>query len=497
MAVDPITGYVFTGITCSGGACPNNATDNEFGVAVGKPACSVKSVTCPEPQPASGGAGPGEFGSESYQTVSTKDPSGNPWPEQGSLFPIVTMGSDRTLYEAWIEGHGSVSSGTPPADSWHVYYAYSTDLPDHKRWSKPVQIDKNIATNVMAWIAAGDSGKLAVIWLGSGVREYPSDQSNPGRTWHPYMAVSTNANTSTPSFQQAQVGSGPNHLGDICLMGTLCGATSPPGNRNMADFISIAIGPDGAAQGTWASDANQISTLPTSLVPGVPVTMTARQVAGPKLIGTGSVTTSLFSTSPTSGVTDATGDALYPVWPRSGPGAGTIVSQLDLTGAQMSWNGAFLQVQMPVASLASLASPDTTCQTHVWWLTTWRMNGKIYFAKAESDGGGPMTFTAGVPASYDRPGLTYYTIPTLVDYRGGTTVSGTVSGNTISIAVPPSLVGSPSSGTLLEAVTAYTALDNGLPPILTEGTGTPCTASETDNVPTVVDATPAFNFELS
>ena len=75
------------------------------------------------------------------------------------------------------------------------------------------------------------------------------------------------------------------HIGDICLQGTLCAANFPPGNRNMADFISLDIGTDGALIATYSADANRIAPKITDLVPGVPVTMTAHQAGGPRLIG--------------------------------------------------------------------------------------------------------------------------------------------------------------------------------------------------------------------
>lgn len=498
MEVDPVTGYVFTALSCGGGSCPNGSAGTEFGVAVGKPICSA-GADCPEPQTANGGyGGAGQFASLGYQTASNSL-QGKPWPEQGSLFPVIAMGRDRTLYEAWIEGDGNQSSGTPPATSWHLYYTYSKDLPDHKVWAPAQRIDLNSGTDggtsVMGWIAAGDAGRLAAVWLNTSLHEYPSDTTNPDRPWHPYMAVSTNADTASASWQQAQVGLGPNHLGDICLLGTACGLNVPPGNRNMADFISIDIGADGAAQATWADDANRLATLPTTAVPGVPVTETARQVSGPKLIGSGNVSDSRFSTTPTTaGVTDAAGDALYPVYPRSGSGAGTDQPQLDLTGSRIAWDGTNVIVHIPVADLANLGSPDTSCQTNVWWLTTWQAGGKIYFAKAESNGGGTPTFTAGTPGSFDRPGLGSATFPTLVDYSGGTSVTGTKSGNEWVITVPPSLVGGPAKGSVLEKVTAYSVLDDGLPLTIAPGTGAPCEPQ--DNIPTITDATPAYDAVL-
>lgn len=497
MVVDPVTGYVFNALSCSNG-CPDSSTGVEFGVAVGKPTCSA-GANCPEPQGTNGGyGGVGQFASLGYQTASNSY-QGKPWAAPGSLFPVIAMGSDRTLYEAWIDGNGNNSTGTPPASSWHLYYTYSKDLPDHKIWSPAQRIDLNSGTaggtSVMGWIAAGDAGKLAAVWLNTPVRSYPSDTANHDRPWHPYMAVSTNANTSSAHWQQAQVGIGPNHLGDICLLGTICGAQAPPGNRNMADFISVDIGADGAAQATWADDANRLGTLPTTFVPGVPVTETARQVSGPRLRGAGTVSDARFSTTPTTGgIKDATGDALYPVYPRTGTGAGANVPQLDLIGSRIEWSAGNVVVHVPVADLSNLTSPDTRCQTNVWWLTTWQVGGKIYFARAESNGGGAPTFAAGSPASFDRPGIGAATFPTLVDYSGGTTVTGARNGNEWVITVPAAVVGSPGRGSVLEKVTSYSVLDDGLPPTIGPGTGAPCEPQ--DNVPTITDATPAYDAVL-
>src|SRR6266851_9460741 len=130
--------------------------------------------------------------------------------------------------------------------------------------------------------------------MGSNLREYPS-QVDTNKQWHPYMAVSTDADTPNPTFQQTQVGDGPNHLSDVCLQGTVgCAIVCVPdvtnpcphgGNRNMADFISADIGSDGALQMTWANDSNLLHTNPDTTVPGLPLTEYAKQVAGPRLIG--------------------------------------------------------------------------------------------------------------------------------------------------------------------------------------------------------------------
>jgi hypothetical protein len=179
---------------------------------------------------------------------------------------------------------------------------------------------------------------------------------------------------------------------------------------------------------------------------------------------------------------DATGDGRYPI-PN-----GTNLSQLDLRSVRLVPTGTSLDVHVNVSDLGSLTSPSAL-QRNVWWLVTWSdAAGRIWFTRAESDNGGAMSFHAGEPASYDRPGLTYYPVPTLVDYRGGTAITGSKNGNEIVMHVPASVVGSPTKGAVLESVTAWTVLDTGLPPFVTAGPG---------NVPSIVDGSPAYNALLA
>ena len=470
MYADPETGNVFTAISCSASnGCPNGKPNDEFGIIEAKPGANRADPS-----------NVGQFASEQYRTVASKV-NGKPMPDPGSLFPLLTADKAGTLYMAWVQGDGFTSdvNAAPPATSWHVYYSYSSDKPDHKVWSAPIRVDHGIdsATTVFTWAQAGDPGKLAFTWLATNVREHPS-KLTATKKWYPYMAVVTAADSTHPVMQQSRVGVNPMHIGDICLEGTLCLATVPSGNRNLADFISIDIAPNGAAMMTWCSDANQVSTLPTSTQTGVPITLTARQVSGPRLIGSGNVGDDRFSSaSAPNGKADVAGDETV-------TGASN-TPDLDLTGSSVTLKGSNVHIQMPVSNLADLSSPNAT-QPNVWWLTVWQFNNKIYFAKAESDSAGTPTFTAGEPASFDRPGLALGTIPALFDYRGGTTVTGSKVGNQWMIDVPASLVGNPKSGDTLESVASFTVLDNGLPPF----------ATAVGNIPSVIDSTPAYSSTL-
>ena len=472
MVVDSVTGNVFTGISCSpSNGCPvtpaTGTTGNEIGVAVGEPSAHPSGNI-------------GQFDKLSYHPAEAN------LPDEGTLFPVLGMDSQHTLYEMWTQGNG-FGSTTAPLDStsWHIFYAYSTDTatnpdPTHKHWSKPIQVDTSPSqSGVFGWMTVGDPGKLGFVWLGSNIREHPS-AATATKQWHPFIATTVNGNTAAPSFSQAQVGTNANHLKDVCLQGTV-GCIQNVGNRNMADFISADIGPDGALQITYADDANQLATMPTTLIPGLPVVMTAREVAGPRLIGSGDVADTRFATAPNAaGVTSAKGKALFPVQ------GGTEQPNLDVTGSRVEWDGTNMVVHIGAADLTSLASPDSV-QHNVWWLTTWTYNNKIYFAKAMADATGAVTYTAGLPKSFDRPGLNAQTVATLVDYSGGTTVAGSQKGNEFVITVPASVVGNPPAGAVLESVTGYGMLDSGAPPAIFPGNG---------NVPTIVDATPAYNVSL-
>jgi LPXTG-motif cell wall-anchored protein len=189
-----------------------------------------------------------------------------------------------------------------------------------------------------------------------------------------------------------------------------------------------------------------------------------------------------FPTAPSAGVVDATGDAQFPV-----DSGGSNVPQLDLTDASVTLDGDNLNVHIGVKDLSTLASPDTGDQTNVWWVAVWKFQNHLYFAKAQSNAGGTPTFAAGLPTSYDRPGICMCTSPTLVDYSGGTAVDGKQNGNGWDITVPRSLVGGPAAADQLGSFAAFTMLDNGKPLVVSPAVS---------NIPSIVDATPTSNVRV-
>jgi hypothetical protein len=118
-------------------------------------------------------------------------------------------------------------------------------------WSRPHQVDSGgLDSNVFPAIVAGDPGRIAMSWYGS----RSDDFNDTDALWSEMFAQSVNALTDKPVFTQSRISSGntPVHAADICQAGTFCIFTN--GNRNLADFQSIAVDPCGHAVIVYTDD---------------------------------------------------------------------------------------------------------------------------------------------------------------------------------------------------------------------------------------------------
>src|SRR5207302_2334504 len=117
-----------------------------------------------------------------------------------------------------------------------------------------------------------------------------------------------------PSTQLVKVTPHPMHYDDVCLQGSGCIASQ--GNRNLADFFVVNIDKTGAAEVVYDDTSNKLVQPPNTCTVqvadhcGAGVITVARQNGGPGLFGT---RVSGPSNAPTSGLSDSSGDALYPV----------------------------------------------------------------------------------------------------------------------------------------------------------------------------------------
>jgi hypothetical protein len=301
-----------------------------------------------------------------------------------------------------------------------------------------------------------------------------------------------------PSVRLVKASPHPNHYNDVCLLGTSCITTQ--GNRNLADFFVVTINASGAAQIVYDDTSNGLAQpgftpANTQLVDhaGAGVITIAQQSAGPGLFGTN---VSGASNSPSTGLTDPSGDALYPVI------GGSNVPGMDLLSSQLSLSSKTLTVTAKVADLTNPASTVARVPgaAYLQYVTRWQMGNTIYYAAMENTALNQPVFFAGKAQSVDLCSVSAC-FPHVVTYPepglGGSAEIGSVScpslpsaSNpcTLTITVKLADVGSPAAGALLEEVGGYAFGSAHQQGALTNA------QAEADDVPLEIDGVCCYNF---
>lgn len=160
----------------------------------------------------------------------------------GAIFPWGTIDKAGNVYVLY-------NSDADSPGHFHTYYIVSTDKA--RTWSKPVKID-GVALDQGAQIystgMAGAKGVLDMAWYGTAHASSPADNT---AHWRVNFAQIRGADTAHPKIVRSVVNPAPNHVGNICLNGLLC---ILGGDRSLADFFELAIGPDGMAQIAYADN---------------------------------------------------------------------------------------------------------------------------------------------------------------------------------------------------------------------------------------------------
>jgi hypothetical protein len=157
-------------------------------------------------------------------------------------FTVVAVDRGRNVYVVWSERHHA-------AKETATMLAVSTDR--GQTWSKPRQVNKSPKTTTFPWIVAGEAGKIDIVYYGTSSTG-PSPETVPqSSTWKVYMAQSTNALSSKPTFTEA-VASPPIQRGSICTSGTGCAA----GTRDLLDFFQVDVDRAGFANIAYTDNLN-------------------------------------------------------------------------------------------------------------------------------------------------------------------------------------------------------------------------------------------------
>ncbi len=172
-------------------------------------------------------------------------------------------------------------------------------------FAAPVQVDRDaVRSTVFPWLTAGGApGRIAVVFAGTETDGNPNS-GNFKASWDIYVNQSLNALAGDATFSQVKVTTHPFHYDSICLNGLGCDLAVPPGDRSMADFISIDTNPvDKRLYVTW----DRANKKPDEAAGHVGSPMVASQIGGPALKG-GTITTSRPVVRSSS--KDPAGDAL-------------------------------------------------------------------------------------------------------------------------------------------------------------------------------------------
>ncbi len=182
-----------------------------------------------------------------------------------AIFPSADADSAGNVYAVWsmISARPNTTIGANPATTWDILFASSHD--GGKTFYGPFKVSSGTGTSVFPWIAAGDAGKVDIVWYQSSNPTPPlvSDPTSPaeltggpnempaGSAWNVMFAQSLNANTREPSFTTVQVSTDPNHRGNISI-----GGTTGSSDRSLADYFNVYVGPDGLANIMYTDNAN-------------------------------------------------------------------------------------------------------------------------------------------------------------------------------------------------------------------------------------------------
>jgi len=184
--------------------------------------------------------------------------------EDGKYFPITnTSPNDGTMDStiahifigSTIDNAGNLYilfslrlGGTTPT---HLYMMSSTN--GGKTWSAPHRVDTGtLNSSVFPTMIAGDAGRIAMAWYGSKSKDFNDTKAD----WAEMYSMSVNALSAHPTFSQTRISSATIavHSADICQAGTFCAITG--GNRNLADFQTVALDPCGHAVVVYTDDHN-------------------------------------------------------------------------------------------------------------------------------------------------------------------------------------------------------------------------------------------------
>ena len=194
-----------------------------------------------------------------------------------------------TVYLVWDTDNrqagtsgGCNGAATPTANS--IMMISTTDL--GKTWSTPVTVAHPGTRVLWPWVAAGDAGKVSVVWYQTEPQDGLPDLDCQTGHIHVMNASITGAAGKSPHATTVDAAGRAVHVGWVCQGGTTCVVTGQ--DRRLGDYFTNALDARGcvliATGDTLLKDPTTGSTYPTARP------LFIRQNGGPRLIGSGNCT---------------------------------------------------------------------------------------------------------------------------------------------------------------------------------------------------------------
>ncbi|MFN2465506.1 MAG: hypothetical protein ABR598_04490 [Candidatus Dormibacteria bacterium] len=423
-------------------------------------------------------------------------------------FVVSSIDSARNLWVAWVD------KSTVPSQR-QAWVAVSSAASGWRTWSKPTRVSlpgHGSNVSIFPWIQAGSGGRADVAWYGDSTVADPSDTA-ASHIWNLYLAqvvfpndpVSGVTTTATPTVDEVKVSPHPMDLTDVCLAGTAC--IGQFGNRNLADYFQLRTDKTGAAMIVYNDMSNgQCSLPPCPLVQssdhaGAPLLTIARQSSGPGIHVTSGAQPDLVtgpSNAPVTGLKDAAGDALFPLF------GGKNVPEMDLLSNSIAIAGQTMVITTTVAadprvwtnSLIATNCLSASCNTQ--YVTRWQMGTNIYYGIYESGGPTP-GFYSGKTGTIDDCSVSACD-PHVQVYPETNAGTGSVecppapsaaSPCTIRQTIDISTIGNPNNQSLLEEVGSYSFISTAPQSALNQ------TTERADNGATEIDGVCCYNFQVA
>ena len=363
----------------------------------------------------------------------------------GGDFPTMAIDKAGNLYAVWeqapIDASGMINGDTV------LKYSSSTD--QGRTWAAPIAVDTSgspvgtLHTNVFAWMAAGDDGRVAIVWYGTpGAPTFPSNgpDSCPATcNWSLWMVQTLNGHAATPTFTAPILAS--EHFIHRGSIQTLMGGQN--GDRSLGDFLQARMGPLGEIQVGYA-DSNNITEA------FAPHGTFVRQNAGNGLL-VASSPINIPGLTPFNSAPDPSGDGKYEVngiSSASMPQLDILNSSISkITTAPCSMAAPCYQVVMKLNNLSLAPTTAQDPDPDLVWLTQWLIpsagdpnGGKNFHVYAESLNGAALQCFVGQNAALTVGGGVTLTYPGNTQLPATNCQSTLGPNGTITIDVPISMV---------------------------------------------------------